>query len=183
MNDFANEPIHIAVTRRVKPGYETEFQELLRKFFRDSFAGTGVQGASMLVPPPGSSSSEFGILRTFASRKDSEAFYNSPAFKAWEKRVDALTEGEPARRELRGLEAWFRSPGSPPPVWKMAALTFIAVWPVSMLVPAVLQPLIGNAVGPVIFAGAVAAGIVLLLTWVAMPMIVKIAQPWLNRKS
>ena len=49
-------PIHIAITRRVRPGREAEFQEALREFFQTSFAHGGVLGATMIVPPPGSDS-------------------------------------------------------------------------------------------------------------------------------
>ena len=49
-------PIHIAITRRVRPGCEAEFQQALREFLQTSFAHGGVQGASMLTPPPGSDS-------------------------------------------------------------------------------------------------------------------------------
>jgi antibiotic biosynthesis monooxygenase (ABM) superfamily enzyme len=179
-----NEPIHIAVTRRIKPGCEAEFQQALREFFQSSLSHAGVQGASMLMPPPGSNSPEIGILRTFTNAGERDAFYASPEFKAWEKRIKPLTEGEPVRRQLNGLEAWFRDPQPVnPPRWKMALLTFIAVWPVSMAVPALLNPLIGTRVSNVLFAGAVAAGIVLVLTWVAMPLLVRFAQPWLQPKS
>ena len=81
-----NEPIHIAITRRIKPGCEAEFQQALRDFFKTSFSHIGVHGASMLVPPPGSTSSEFGILRTFANEQERNAFYASPLFQAWKER-------------------------------------------------------------------------------------------------
>ena len=174
------QPIHVAVTRRIKPGREAEFQAALREFFQTSFAHTGVSGASMLVPPPGSTSSEFGILRTFASQQERDDFYASPMFKAFDERVRPLTEGEPEHRELTGLEAFFRNPQTSPPRWKMAFLTWIAVWPVSMAVPATLNPLIGKTVSNVIFAGAVAAGIVVILTWIAMPILVWLAKSWLH---
>ena len=38
--------------------------------------------ASMLAPPPGSDSPEFGILRTFANEQERDAFYASALFKA-----------------------------------------------------------------------------------------------------
>jgi antibiotic biosynthesis monooxygenase (ABM) superfamily enzyme len=175
-----NEPLHVAVTRRIKPGCEAEFQQALKEFFQTSFAHLGVQGASMLVPPPGSSSHEYGILRTFASARERDDFYASPMFRSWEEKVKPLTEGEPVRRQLNGLEAWFRSPQNPPPRWKMALLTWVAVWPVSMAVPAALYPLMGQRMPNVLFAGAVAGGIVLVLTWVAMPILVTLAKEWLS---
>jgi len=107
-------PIHVAITRRVLPGREEEFREGLREFFQTSFDHGSVMGASMLTPPPGSDSREFGILRTFTNEADREAFYQSPMFKAWDERARALTEGEPEYRQMHGLEAWFRSPNPPP---------------------------------------------------------------------
>ncbi len=178
-----NQPIHVAITRRIKPGCEAEFQEALREFFKTSLGQAGVHGASMLVPPPGSTCSEYGILRTFANEQERDAFYTSAIFRAWKERVAPLTQGEAQYRQLHGLEAWFRTPGLPnPPQWKMVLLTFIAVWPVSMAVPALLTPWIGKAVSPVIFAGAVAAGIVVILTWIAMPILVRLAKGWLFPK-
>ena len=85
-------PIHVAITRRVRPGCEAEFQQALREFFQTSFAHGGVLGATMIVPPPGSGSREFGILRTFGSEKERDDFYASPIFKSWEEKVLPLTE-------------------------------------------------------------------------------------------
>ena len=93
-------PIHIAITRRVRPGCEAEFQRALQEFFQASFAHGGVLGASMLTPLPGSDSREYGILRTFASETERDAFYESPMFKAWEERARTLTEGEPVYRNF-----------------------------------------------------------------------------------
>jgi len=55
-------PIHVAITRRVRAGSETEFQQALREFFQTSFAHGGVLGATMIVPPPGRSPSNFFTL-------------------------------------------------------------------------------------------------------------------------
>jgi antibiotic biosynthesis monooxygenase (ABM) superfamily enzyme len=179
-----NEPVHIAVTRRVRPGSEYEFQKALKVFIQQSYSHDGVLGAGMLVPILGSDSRDYGILRTFRSVEDRDAFYKSAVFKEWEQRVQGMVEGPPTYRRLQGLEAWFHNPYSPPPpIWKMAVLTWIAVWPVSMAVPAALHPLIGSMVPNVIFAGAVAAGIVVVLTWVAMPLLVKIAKSWLQPRT
>lgn len=134
----------------------------------------------MLAPPPGSESREFGILRTFADEKERDAFYESPLFKAWEEKSRPLAETEWTHRQLHGLEAWFRSPQNPPPRWKMALLTWIAVWPVSLAVSALLNPMIGEAVPKLILSGVVAVGIVVILTWVVMPLLVKLAHRWLH---
>jgi antibiotic biosynthesis monooxygenase (ABM) superfamily enzyme len=174
-----NEPIHIAITRRVKPGCEAEFQAALKEFIAASFASTGVHGVGMLVPPPGSASPEFGILRTFANEQDHNAFYNSPMFKAWAVRIAPLIEGEPIYRQLTGLEAWFRSPQNPPPRWKMAIATYLGVVPVIMSLSLTIGPLLRSwnfVLNNLVFNAFVVA----LLTWVVMPLITRILHRWLH---
>jgi antibiotic biosynthesis monooxygenase (ABM) superfamily enzyme len=175
-------PIHIAITRRVRPGCEAEFQQALREFFQTSFAHGGVWGANMLTPPPGSDSREFGILRTFADEKEREAFYESPLFQAWEKRARTLTEGEPEYRQMHGLEAWFRSSQNPPPRWKMAVATLLGVYPTSLF----LSPTIGEVVHSWPLAArslVIAASMVALLTWVVMPLVTRLLHGWLHPQT
>ena len=172
-------PIHIAITRRVRPGCEVEFQQALREFLQTSFAHGGVLGANMLVPLPGSDTREYGILRTFDSAQERDAFYESPMFKAWSERSKPLTEGDPVHRQLHGLEAWFRSPHTPPPRWKMAAATFLGVFPVAMVLNLALGPVIRS--WPFLISNAVFnAAVVALLTWVVMPLISRVLHPWLS---
>jgi len=176
-------PIHVAITRRVKPGCEAEFQTALREFFQASFAHGGVLGATMIMPPPGSDSREFGILRTFASEKERDDFYAAPIFKAWEKKCEPLTESNSwTHRPLHGLEAWFRSPSAPPPRWKMAVATFLGVFPVATVLGLVLGPtikswhfLLSNAVFNLC--------VVALLTWVVMPLVTRALHRWLHSET
>jgi antibiotic biosynthesis monooxygenase (ABM) superfamily enzyme len=100
-------------------------------------------------------------------------------YRAWLSRIEPWVEGEPTYRSLHGLEAFFRTPLTPPR-WKMALLTWLAVWPVSLLVPALLLPLIGRGLPAFLMAGIIAAGIVIVLTWVAMPLLTRAADGWLH---
>jgi uncharacterized protein len=174
-------PIHVAITRRVRPGCEAEFQAALREFFQTSFGHDGVLGASMLTPPPGSDSREFGILRTFGDEKERDAFYTSPMFKAWEEKARTLTEGEPEYRQLHGLEAWFRSP-TPPPRWKMAFATFLGVFPTAMVLNLTVGPAI-KAWPFIIRNAAFNACVVALLTWAVMPLVTRLLRGWLHPQS
>ncbi len=171
-------PIHMAITRNVRPGCEAEFQQALREFFQTSYAHGAVLGATMLVPSPGSDSREFGILRTFTNEKEKDEFYASEIFKAWEERCKPLTDGGWSHRQLHGLEAWFRSPGAPPR-WKMAMLTLLGVYPVSLLIGILLSPQLRRlplALNLLI----VSALIVACLTWLVMPRLTRWFKPWLS---
>ena len=58
-------PIHVAITRKVKPGYERAFEESLRQFFKDSLDRRGVLGVHLISPPQGSTTREYGVSANF----------------------------------------------------------------------------------------------------------------------
>jgi antibiotic biosynthesis monooxygenase (ABM) superfamily enzyme len=173
-----NMPIHVAITRKVKAGSERAFEESLREFFQDSLAHEGVLGVHLISPPHGSTTGEYGVLRTFANEHERDEFYRSDLFERWQKHVAQLTEGERTYRELHGLEAWFRTPGAPAR-WKMALLTWLGVWPTSLFVGTLIGPRLSDF--PTFLSSAiVAAVIVVCLTWIVMPALVKLSHSWLH---
>lgn len=172
-------PIHVAITRRVRPGCEAEFQTALHDFFRESFAHPAVLGATFIVPPPDSPTREFGILRTFRDEQERDDFYASPLYRRWEERARGLTEGEPQHRPLHGLEALFRSPGPPPPRWKMACVTFLGVYPLTSVLPPLGTALL-PARHPLLVNVIVTGLVVVLLSWAVMPLLTRLFHRWLH---
>jgi len=168
----------MAITRKVKPGNERAFEDSLREFFQDSLDHQGVLGVHLISPPPGANSRKYGILRTFTGEHERDAFYRSDLFGGWQKHVAELTEGERTYRKLHGLEAWFRTV-DPPARWKMALLTWLGVWPTSWLVGALIGPRVSNF-STLLSSAIVAAAIVVCLTWIVMPVLVKVFHPWLH---
>ena len=171
-------PIHVAITRKVKPGCERAFEESLRELFKDSLAREGVLGVHLISPPHGSNTREYGVLRTFTNEHERDAFYSSDRFGQWQTQVATLTDGERTFRELHGLEAWFHS-GDSPPRWKMALLTWLAVWPTSALVAISFGPMLAN-LPAVVSSALIAAAIVVCLTWIVMPALVQLVHSWLR---
>jgi antibiotic biosynthesis monooxygenase (ABM) superfamily enzyme len=175
--------IHVAITRRVRPGHEDAFERELRRFMQEAERRPETLGAYLLRPFGGDGDRAYGILRSFHDRTAEEAFYASDLYRDWNEAVRQHVEGEPNRRELHGLEAFFRQDApTPPPRWKMAILTWLAVNPAvfvcSRVVPSVLDGLHPAIVFPI-----VNAGVVTLLTWVLMPLGVRVARTWLHAKS
>jgi antibiotic biosynthesis monooxygenase (ABM) superfamily enzyme len=68
---------------------------------------------------------------------------------------------------------------SVPHRWKMALLTWIAVWPTSMFISLMLKPTLARNFPHVLAAGVVAGGIVVILYWIAMPLLVRVTRRWL----
>ena len=62
-----DEPIHIAITVRVRKPQVAEFERALTDYARQSLAEPGARGVHFLYPPPGSASTEYGLMRSFAN--------------------------------------------------------------------------------------------------------------------
>jgi len=179
-----SEPVHVLTQRTVRPGLEEKFEEELHDFIQSSLHAEGQLGVHVIRPVLESGSREYGILRRFRDTASRDRFYGSPLFKVWDESVASLTEGEPKRQELSGLETWFTLPGQramvPPPRWKMALVTVLGVYPASLFVPWLLNPVIGGK-PMLVQAFLIAVGIVIMLTWVVMPILARILSPWLKR--
>jgi len=177
------EPVAVLTLRIVKEACREKYEAAMHEFIAGSFKTEGQLGVHVIRPAPGSGSREYGIIRRFSSTEARDSFYRSEMFKEWEEKVAPMEEGAPVRQELSGLEAWFSLPGraavAQPPRWKMALVTLLGVYPVSVVVPRLLQPLIEN-LHPLVRAFLVALGIVVMLTWVVMPALVRILRPWLH---
>jgi len=165
--------IHVAITRKILPGKES-----LHRFLGESFDHHGVHGAAILSSFPGAQENEIGILRTFKDQNERDSFYASSQFKQWEAYASQLTH--PAvYRELTGLEAWFRST-NPPPRWKMALITVCGVFPTSLTLFYTTAELLKSLPTPIRLA-INATLMVIILTWVLMPLLTRLAKPWLSR--
>jgi uncharacterized protein len=84
-----------------------------------------------------------------------------------------------------GLDFWFTPPTSKPPVpWKQFVLTLSAIFPLTVIVPALLSPLLGAWQGlPAMLIGKllVATCIVGLMVYVIMPRYTRMVAAWLYR--
>lgn len=171
-----------SITRVVRPGAEAEFEAALHEFVQQSLYLPGQMGVHIMRPPANSNSREYSIVRKFSSRSDYEIFLVSDVYKNWSEIVGSLTEGDAKREELNGLESWFTLPGEvlkPLPKWKMATATFIGVFPSATLLALTLAPLIKGL--PFILSGIIFnAAMVILLTWIVMPLVTHLLHHWLH---
>lgn len=173
--------VHMAVTRKVKPGYESDFDSRLQEFAIASMHCEGMAGVHILRPPLESGSSEFGILRSFETEAHAQRFYDSELFANWNKQIAPLVDGHPIRRRLSGLEAFFRRERGPmPPRWKMALVTFLGVFPCVLIWSRVI-PALMSELPSLLTAVIVNALVVATLTWLVMPLLTKTFHDWLHR--
>jgi len=181
MTDPATEsgPFTVVVTWRVRQGYEPEFEAWRREISAAALPFPGHMG--IVVNPSGANSGEYVVVFRFDTYPHLRAWMESDIRRDLLKKAETFRESEPAYRMESGLEYWFAPLGAPvsPPRWKMALVTVLGVWPVSLLVSWLLNPLVGK-LPLVLQALCMAVGIVSLLTWAVMPVLVRILKPWLH---
>lgn len=177
--------ITVSITRTAKPGREAEFERALHEFVQRSLNLPGQHGVHIMRPAPGSGSREYGIIRKFESREALMAFRTSPEYLEWNQLAVELTEGSGRTEELCGLESWFTQPGAalqPLPKWKMAVTTFAGVFPVATILNLTLGPTLRS--WPVLLGSALFnACVVVLLTWVVMPLLTRALYGWLHPRK
>jgi antibiotic biosynthesis monooxygenase (ABM) superfamily enzyme len=172
--------VHLAITRQVKPGMERAFEDALREFARESLRAPGTTGVHLIGPIPGANSGEYGILRSFESEAACEAFYDSEMFRRWDDNASQFVIGGWTRRRLNGLEAFFQGVrGGPPPKWKMAAVTWLGVFPAVLLWSSLLRTLL-IGLPSLLTTAIVSAFVVATLAWIAMPLLTRVFSTWLS---
>lgn len=174
--------IHCAITRVVRDGKEAEFEDAIKRFVARSLDHHGTTGAHLLRPTDASRPREYGILRSFRSERDMQAFYSSDLFAQWQTEVAELVEGDPVHRQLHGLEAFFSGQATQPPRWKMAFVTWLGVFPVVLLWSSTLPPLLPWW-HPIATTALVTAVAVITLTWLVMPVLTRSFSGWLQNNA
>ena len=169
--------VHVAIVRQVV-GRESEFEKRVRSFFERAARGGDTEGA-YLLRPLADKPNEYGILRSFESSEAMERFYSSQLYREWNSEISELVVGEPERRPLHGMEAFFRTEGAQPPAWKMAIVTWLAVNP-AVYVFAGGVPAVFGKLPPLLELLVVNGFVVAALTWGLMPALVKLFGGWLS---
>jgi uncharacterized protein len=173
-------PLTAVVRRRIKDGAEPRFESLMQEFIAFALRQPGHLGINVIRSARGSR--DYTVLDHFASEEDRRLFTSSSEYRDWMQRLREVSEADPEIQELSGLAFWFtlpdRPPRKPPSTAKMAAVTLLGVYPLSMLFPAVVIPLTPG--WPSWLQGLIIAGLIVVsLTWLVMPALTRLFEKWL----
>ena len=164
----------------MKPGREQEFEEWTSGILSAANEFPGYLGSEVLRPSD-PEDREYKIVFRFDHASNLRAWENSEERRSWLRKSRPLLHEEEKVHVLTGLETWFTLPSKagepPPPRYKMAVVTWLAVFPVVSvifslfgqwlnLLPTLLRTLIFTAV------------MVTLMTYV-MPRMTRLFSFWL----
>jgi len=171
----------VCIRWKIKRGREREFEAWLDGVGRAAAQFPGHQGLTVLRPA-GAGSQEYVYIFRFDTYPHLQRWEDSPERQAWVARARELTEGEARKQVVTGLEYWFALPelpaGSPPPRAKMAFITLLAIYPLSLALPALLAPAL-TPVPALLHSLVVSMLLILLMTYVVMPRMTRLFASWL----
>ncbi len=169
--------VTLAVARKPRAGKASELEGRIHDLVEAAATFSGYQGASVVRPAPGRP--EYLLLLRFATEADLRRWRSSKTCRELVAKANAITDGPSEVRELHGLEAWIDVGNAPaPPRWKMAVLTWIALYPSLVATTLAVSPLIGDWPVPLQLLVTTAA-LVPVMTWGLMPAMTWLARAWL----
>jgi antibiotic biosynthesis monooxygenase (ABM) superfamily enzyme len=164
------------ISRNIMAGHERDYDDWLRRFMISERQFPGYLGTTVIAPGGNVSSMRYIINR----------FANQASLDAWENSDESLKLLEEVNKystlqRVTGMETWFSLPNlktiGPPPRWKMAIVSFIGAYSISLLAQYILglylrqSPLLTNTLMTII--------LVLGLTYFAMPLLSRLLRRWL----
>jgi antibiotic biosynthesis monooxygenase (ABM) superfamily enzyme len=172
----------VVVSRTIFPGHDKEYDEWAQRLVAAAKQSPGSIGVTILVPEPGKTGLHH-IVMHFVDEKSMHIWETSYARQKLSHEADAFSRR--IRQEATGLETWFSVPDCPqletPPHWKMAIVTALAVYIVSIVIVQVLDIFFKetnfyllNILTVILLVG--------ILTWGVMPLFSRyIFRKWLYR--
>jgi uncharacterized protein len=180
--NIANNPsktVTSLISRSIKPGYEKDYDDWLRRFLAFERKALGYLGTTVILPG-GTNSNIRYIIRRFTDKASMEIWDKSPDVQKLLQEVNMYSTRH--YETATGLETWFMLPDLktvvPPPRWKMAIVVFIAAYTTSLLARSFLSPLLSE--WPLIASTVIFTTILVVsLTYIALPAFGQLLRRWL----
>ncbi|QIN78159.1 hypothetical protein GBA65_06150 [Rubrobacter marinus] len=173
-------PVTGIASRRVEPGREGEFEEWVSGILAVVKEFPGYLGSDVLRPS-GDEDDEYRMIYRFDHVSNLRRWEESEERRRWLRKAEPLVREENVQ-VLTGLEPWFTLPSKPgepsPPRYKMAVVTWLAVFPTITVIFLVLRPVL-NALPLLLRTLLLTLIMVSLMTYVVMPRMTRLFAFWL----
>lgn len=174
-------PVTALASRRVRRGREREFEDWATGILGAVNEFEGYLGSEVLRPGDDPEDDEYRIVFRFDQASNMRAWEGSEERRLWLKRAEPLIHEERVK-VLTGLETWFTRPSRPgepaPPRYKMAVVTWLAVYPLITLILVLLGPVL-SLLPMLVRTLVLTAVMVTLMTYVIMPRLTRLFSFWL----
>lgn len=183
MNNL-NETVTVVVTRKVKRGHESQYEDWLRRLLNESKSMKGYIGATIQKPSPGST--EYTSIFRFDTVDNLRKFEESELRSKYLREVVDYVEADAVWKKYTGLEFWFSPPKGAiipqPSRFRMALLMIAVVFGLVVSIGQIVNIVAGEV--PFYIRLFVTISIeIFLMTYVLMPRITKLLSKWIYPSS
>lgn len=172
------------ISHHVRPGREPGYEEWIHGISSAAQQFVGHLGVTIVRPPEHNCSEHVVILR-FDRYENLKGWLESEVRQQWIEHLNPLIKKPESIQTLTGLETWFTLPGQPlakPPRYKMALVTWLAVFATTSVLSRLLAPMLSGL--PLLLRQLISTGLVVVcLTYVVMPRLTRLLQRWLRGKQ
>jgi antibiotic biosynthesis monooxygenase (ABM) superfamily enzyme len=167
--------VTVVVTRVVRPGREEEFDRWAAELDEAAKLSEGHLASVRLHDDQGLNH----LVHLFDDHRHLEAWESSPRRRELIDRGNELSEVR--RTTADGLHSWF-SVTTTSPRWKSFLLTWLAVFPILLVLSTLFRWIAPGLPQPILLAAS-SLTLTALLTWVVLPWVSGRVRPWLFRPA
>jgi antibiotic biosynthesis monooxygenase (ABM) superfamily enzyme len=174
----------VVITHRVREGKRDDYEQWLEEIGPIGKTATGNLDWHIIRPIPGLTSTYTIVIR-FDTRAHVKAWMESPVRRELIKKVEPLLVSGDDFFISSGLDFWFTPEGAAaklPARWRQSLVTWSAIYPLVLLVPLVIAPLLRLAGAPdnhYLTMFFVTGVVVFLMVYIVMPNYTKLIRRWL----
>lgn len=172
------------IRQTVKPEAVARYEQWLKKVMPIAARFPGHRGVNVIHPAAGTL--QYTITIRFDSLEHAQDWFGSAARRQLVDEAAAFLEADETVETRSGLEFWFRPPAGQKPArrYKQFLLTLSVIYPLTMLVPAILGRLFDLVLPRSNYFTEhfiASAAIVALMVYVIMPRYTRLMSRWLYR--
>ena len=178
-----NKTVSVIVDRTVLPGKTGEFEEYLKNIIEASSQFSGYIGTDVINPE---GDNRYILAFRFNSQEELDVWSASEPRNFWVDKIDQVIESPTELITLTGLETWFylskRNHFIPPPKYKMAVITYLAIAPTIMIFNLLFGQFF-SVIPSHLSIFVTAPFIVILMTYLVMPLMTRLFKNFLYTKE
>jgi len=175
-----NESVTVVVSRKVKHGRESEYEDWLRRLLEESKSMKGYLGATIQKPAPGST--EYTSVFRFDTVDNLRKFEESELRSRYLREVIDYVEADAIWKKFTGLEFWFSPPKGTvipqPSRFRMALVMIVVVFGLVLSIGQ-LVAIVAAEVPSYIRLFVTICIEIFLMTYVLMPRITRLLAKWI----
>jgi antibiotic biosynthesis monooxygenase (ABM) superfamily enzyme len=185
MSDTNNDSVTVVVSRKVKSGYEFQYENWLKRLLEEAKSMKGYMGAAVQKPAPGTT--EYTSVFRFDNVENLRKFEESEIRTRYLREVVDYVEADAIWKKFSGLEFWFSPPTGTivpqPSRFRMALVMIVVVYGLVISIGQLVSSLVGEVIPSYVRLFITISIEIFLMTFILMPRLTKLLAKWIYPSS